>query len=287
MLSSMRCQSSSDRLQPILLATTLACSFAVFASAAVDVVSAAEKELPRADELLDRYINATGGKEAYDKIKNRVSKGTMEFAGQGIKLSGTLYAAKPNLVCTILASDATGKIESGTDGRVVWENSLLKGPAIKKGAERSNALRDSTFDRLVYWKTVYGKAECVGRQAVDGNMCFKIVLTPKRPKASTADQKESELLTLYINETSSLVTKIESKVVTAAGTIPVEAYFSDYKIVDGILISHKVVIRLLNQERIMTISDIKHNVELPQDRFEFPDQIQALLDKEQRAVRKL
>lgn len=274
MLSSMRYQSSSNRLQRILLTATLAYSFATFASAA------AEQELPRADELLDRYIKATGGKEAYDMIQNRVSKGTMEFAGQGIKLSGTLYAAKPNLAYITLESDVTGRIESGTDGNVAWENSLLKGPAIKRGTERSNALRDSTFDRFVYWKTVYGRAECVAKQAVDGNMCFKIVLAPRQPKPPTAEQKIIEPLTLYINQKTSLITKVESKVVTAAGTIPVETYFSDFKIVDGILISHKLVMRVLNQERIMTISGVKHNVELPQDRFELPGEIRSLVDKQ-------
>lgn len=276
----MRRSNSSNRFPGVSLATILACWLVVIGCAATNAILAAEQEFPGAEEILCRYVTATGGKAAYDKIKNRVTTGTMEIAGQGIKLSGTLYAAKPNLVRTVLESDATGKIESGTDGRVVWENSLIKGPAIKKDSERSNALRDSTFDRFVYWNTGYGKAECVGKQAVDGSMCFKIVLTPKRTKTSTAVQKESEPLTLYINEESSLITKIESKVVSAAGTIPVETYSSDYKSVDGIMIPQRFVMKVLNQERIMTISSIEQNVELPKDFFDLPDEIQALVDKE-------
>jgi hypothetical protein len=260
----------------VSLATAWVCSLAVFSSATTNIISAAENELPSAEELLDEYVEATGGKEAYDSIKNRVTTGTMEIAGQGVKLSITVYAAKPNLAYTIAESDVTGKIESGTDGTVVWEDSLLRGPAIKKGAERSSALRDATFDRLVHWRSVYGKAECVGKQAVDGKMCFEIVLTPK----PTADQNADEPLILYIDEKSGLVAEIESNVVTAAGTIPVQAGLSDYRKVDGILIPHKLVTRLLNQERIMTISTVEHNVELPEDRFKLPDQIQALKDKE-------
>ena len=283
---SMKHSNSSNRFPGFYLATTLAFWVVVLGSAATHTSCSAEQESPSAEEILDRFITATGGKEACDKIKNRVTKGTMEIAGQGIKLSGTLYAAKPNLVRTLLESDVTGKIESGTDGSVVWENSLMRGPAIKKGTERSDGLRDSTFDRFVYWNTGYGKAECVGKQDVEGSSCFEIVLTPKRPKTSAAGQKESAPLTLYINEKSNLITKIESKVVSAAGTIPIETYSSDYKSVDGIVIPHKFVIRVLNQERIMTISSIKHNVELPTDCFDLPDEIQALADKEEHAVRK-
>src|SRR5207244_5415425 len=37
------------------------------------------QNLPKGEELLDKYVVATGGKEAYEKCKNRLIKGTMEF----------------------------------------------------------------------------------------------------------------------------------------------------------------------------------------------------------------
>ena len=280
MINAMRSGNSVNRLVVVFLAATLICSFVAPSSAAPQAAAASQKKLPSAEEILDRYIKATGGKKAYDKIKNRVTKSTMEIAGQGIKLSLTVYAAKPNLFYTLINSEATGKIENGTDGKVVWENSLLKGPAIKKGQERSDSLREATFDRLVYWKSIYSKAECVGEQAVDGKMCYKIVLTPKQPKVRDAKQKKSEPLNLYIDAKSNLATKIEWKLVTAAGTIPIEGLFSDYRKVDEILISHKLVMKILNQERTMTITGVEQNVKLPKDRFKLPDEIQKLADKE-------
>ena len=39
------------------------------------------QNLPKGEELLDKYVAVTGGKEAYEKCKNRLIKGTMEFAG--------------------------------------------------------------------------------------------------------------------------------------------------------------------------------------------------------------
>ncbi len=47
--------------------------------------SADEPLPPKAEEVLDQYVEATGGKAAYEKIKNRVSKGTMEVTGAGLK----------------------------------------------------------------------------------------------------------------------------------------------------------------------------------------------------------
>ena len=177
---------------------------------AAGVATVSGQELPQANELLDKYIQVTGGKEAYSKIRNRVTKAQLEFVGQGLKMSLTVYAARPNLVYSVLESEAIGKVESGTDGAVVWENSLLKGPAIKQGVERENALRDFTFDRLANWNQIYKDVKCVAKLSVDGKPCFKIVMTPKRPKAAKTDAKDSSL-TVYVDERSHLVTKIESR----------------------------------------------------------------------------
>lgn len=240
---------------------------------------AVENDMPSAEEVLDRYVAVTGGREAYDGIRNRVIHTTMEIARQGITLPITVYAAKPNLLYTVVESDLTGKIESGTDGNVVWENSLMRGPAIKSGPERSTTLRDATFDRLVYWKTVYQKAECVGRPTVNGGECFEIVLTPP-PRGEAGEEQSAEPLTIYFAVDSGLATRIKSKVVTAAGTIPVEADLREYKRVGGILIAHKIVTKVLTQERIMTISDVEQNAELAADRFDLPPPIQALVNKQ-------
>jgi len=46
---------------------------------------AAADELPKTETILDKYIEATGGKAAYAKIHSEISTGTMEFAAMGLK----------------------------------------------------------------------------------------------------------------------------------------------------------------------------------------------------------
>jgi hypothetical protein len=49
-------------------------------------VTAQEKpDLPTADTVLNQYIEATGGRAAYEKLKNRVSTGTIELPAANIK----------------------------------------------------------------------------------------------------------------------------------------------------------------------------------------------------------
>ena len=41
--------------------------------------------LPSAESILDRYVQVTGGKQAYDKRKTEIAHGTVEYAALGIK----------------------------------------------------------------------------------------------------------------------------------------------------------------------------------------------------------
>src|SRR5262245_12071015 len=42
-------------------------------------------DLPAAETILDAYVEATGGKKAYEKLKTRTAKGTFEIASLGVK----------------------------------------------------------------------------------------------------------------------------------------------------------------------------------------------------------
>ena len=44
--------------------------------------------------------------------------------------------------------------------------------------------------------------------------------------------------------------------------------------------AHKTRVIVMGQERILTIESIEHNVEMPADRFELPDQIKELLKQD-------
>jgi len=224
---------------------------------------------PTAGEIIDKYVEATGGAEAYGKIDNRVVKGTLDLGAQGITLGMTIFAAKPNKNYTLIESDATGKMERGTDGEVVWEVSAMMGPQIKEGQERADYLREASFDRWTHWRDIYEKADYEGVETVDDAPAHKIVLTPKDGKAQT----------YYFDQASNLVVKVEFVLENPMGTIPLVSYLGDYKEVDGLLIPHSARIVVMSQERVMTTTSVEHNVDLPEDRFALPAEIRALVEE--------
>lgn len=231
---------------------------------------AAEDTLPKAEVILDKYVEATGGKSAYAKLRNRVTKGSLEFLPMGIKGPTILYQARPNKFYFLFESEGFGKLETGVAGELVWENQPMMGLQIKEGQERAATLRTAVFDNAVQWRKLFKKAECVGIETIDDRPCYRIIMTPN----------EGEPEAQYYDKESNLLVKTEMKLETAMGTIPVETIISDYKRVDGILIAHQARQRIAGMEMLFVKETIAHNVEIPAEKFKLPDEVQALLDKE-------
>src|SRR5450759_4775860 len=130
-------------------------------------IHAADEALPKAETLLDGYIEATGGKAAYEKRKSEIMTGTIEFAANGMKGTVTSYSDVSNNNYTIVDIEGVGKIESGVYNGQPWESSSLQGARLREGAEKADAVRDATFNGPLYWRKLYAKAETVGLEDVN------------------------------------------------------------------------------------------------------------------------
>ncbi len=220
-----------------------------------------------AEAVLARFIEATGGRAAYEKLRNRVVHATMEISRQGIKLELTVYAAKPNLFYSEVSSDLTGKIEQGFDGKVAWSKRVTAGPQLLEGEQREALVREARLDKFLNWREVYGEARLEGSEEVDGKRCRKVVLTPKTGRP----------VTLFFDEATSLLLRTDMIMATEAGEIPVRIRLQDYRELDGLKLAYRTIMELLGQERVMVINRLQQNVDLPADRFALPADVKALL----------
>ena len=233
--------------------------------AAVHGEAMAEKA-PTAEKILDRFVEVTGGMKAYDAIENRKTIASLSISAQGMTFNITMWSARPNQVYSIIENDMIGKMEKGVSGDVVWEKSIMTGPIIKSGVEREASLRDSAFERYVYWRDSFETAELEGEAEVSGIDCWLVVLTPE-----TGDP-----MNMYFEKESGLLKRIDTVTETEMGRIPVEAYLTDYREQDGIMLSFKTIIKMLGQERVFATTSIEQNIDLPDGIFDLPDDIKAL-----------
>jgi hypothetical protein len=231
--------------------------------------TAADDELPKAETILDRYIEVTGGKQAYQNRKSEMATGTVDFAAQGIKGTLMRYAAEPDKSYAVVDIEGIGKIETGTGNGIAWEKSLISGPRVVSGDEKAQALRENLFNADFNWRKLYPKVETSGIETVDGEECYKLILTPAEGHPQTA----------YYQKKSGLVVKMTTILVSSMGDIPVEAVMSNYKEFGGILMPTKITQKAAGQEVSRTIQSLKINQEFAPDRFDPPAEIKALLNK--------
>ncbi len=251
-------------LRPLRTAILLAAALALPALRAL-----ADDPLPKAETVLDQYVEATGGKPAYEKLKNRMSKGKFELDGANLKGAIVAYQAAPNKMSATVDFKDIGKIVEGSDGDIAWEINPITGDRIVEGEEKADKLLHGTFNGELRWKEMYEKAECTGVEDVAGKPAYKVVLTPKQGKPVTE----------FYDKASHLQVKSLMTTTGPMGEIPVEAFPGDYKKVDGILIPHKVTQKVAVQTIVITMDEIKHNVDLPPDTFKVPDAIKAMVEK--------
>lgn len=232
-------------------------------------LKAAEEPLPKAETILEKYVQATGGKAAYDKIHSEVSTGAVEFVGKGVKGTMNAWRAEGNKSYVVLDIEGVGKVEEGTIGDVAWEKSALQGPRIKDGEEKAIALREADVNSINHWRDYYTKAETAGVETVGDQVCYKVVLTPRDGKPETR----------YFDRKTGLMVKTSQIMKSPMGEIPMEGLVSDYKDVDGVLVPHKMQQKALGQEIQMTLSTVQWNAEIPKNRFDLPDDVKALAQK--------
>jgi hypothetical protein len=217
-------------------------------------------DVPTAETVLNQYVEATGGKAAYEKVKTRVSTGTIEIPAANIKGTVKLTQALPNKLAMVTELGPIGMSKRVTDGKSVWDLSSLQGDRELDGEEKHAFLRDANLHKELQWKDLYAKVECVGIEDVNGKPAYKIVLTPKSGKPSTE----------YYDKTSHLLVKEVSIQPSPMGEIQVEDYPADYKAVDGVLLPFTITQKVLTQEIVLKLNEVKHNVDLPDDTFKRP-----------------
>jgi zinc protease len=221
---------------------------------------------PTGDTVLQHFVDATGGKTAYDAVKTRISTGTFTLTGKGINGSYKLYQAAPAKAYAVIDIQGVGKIEDGTDGKVAWELSAMTGARIKTDEEAAAEFRDAALDAHTNWKGYYKSAEVTGSDSVGDKSCWKVVMTPNKGAPETD----------WFDKTSGLLLKESAITETPMGKIPVDADYSDYRKQGDILLPFKVTQTVAGQQYEIALDKVELNVDIPDSRFAIPAEIRAL-----------
>src|SRR6185369_3475043 len=120
---------------------------------------------PTVDSILDKFIEASGGRAAMEKIKSRVIRGDLDIMGS--TSDWVMEAKAPNKQFSGFTHSTLGTVTDGFDGTVAWSKTE-SGVRLKEGEELAKTKRDAEFYRFLNVKKLYPDFKSEGNEKVDG-----------------------------------------------------------------------------------------------------------------------
>lgn len=226
-------------------------------------------EGPPAKEIIEKFIEACGGRAAYEKITNRVTSGTMEIPMQGLKGQMNMTQASPNKMLLKIDLGGFGSQTQGTDGETVWMSDTMQGARILEGDERKNVLQQATINAELKWEEIYKDVKAEAIEEVNGQPAYVVGMVGP----------DGQKITNYYEKESGLLVKTATLAKTQMGEIPMDSQYFDYKDVGGVKIAHRTVITsAMGMQIIMALDSVKVNEDLPADIFALPEDVKKAIE---------
>lgn len=125
------------------------------------------KSTPQADLIMERYIKAVGGREALERIKNRVSTGICTYPFQELSGKIVLYEEAPDKRSMEIDIPNVGVTKIVFDGKRGWMQNPLMGFYEYDGPVVSALRREFDFYKITRYRELY--SEIIYKGAFDTN----------------------------------------------------------------------------------------------------------------------
>lgn len=214
-------------------------------------------------DLIDKHIEARGGKENIQAIQTIKMTGMLEVSG--MELPMTNYIKRPNKLRVHLEiKSMNAEMNQGFDGEMGWMQQPGSDPQRMPKEMSKNMADQSNIDgQLMDYDEKGYTLEYVGEGMVHDSPAHKLKLI--RP-----DHAES---VIYIDAATYLEVKIEGE-----GTNPqngqkmkTETFMSDYRSVGGIQMAHVTEVKMDgNTIQKMNMEKIEVNVDVEDSLFQMP-----------------
>lgn len=232
--------------------------------------NAQDDKLPSGEEVLKKYVDATGGEDAYKAIKSSRATGSLSVPAQGINGTLKVTTVKPNKVVADMEIEGFGGSKRVCDGERCWENSTMMGARLITGKEADQMMKQSDMERIYNPKKFFKKMETVGVEDVNGEKCYKVDLVTT----------EDEEITSYYSVESGLELKSVREQQTQMGPMKIESFSTDYKKFGDLTTAMKVEQKFSNgMSQVIAMDKVEYNVDVDEKAFEAPEAIQKLIDK--------
>jgi hypothetical protein len=249
-----------------------------------DVITQAPGQ-PTAESIIDKYLQAVGGRERLDSLKSYIAKGSsVGFGGFGGGGHVQIFAKFPDERTTLIQFDAsTGRGDSvrAYDGHAGWIKTPLAVLTDYEltGGELDGAKLDAELSFPGQIKRVLTNLR-VGLPTTISDLPGPSSQTANEAKTSSMQDRlvnvvqgtgpRGSVATLYFDQTSGLLLRVLRYGNTPIGGVPTQVDYDDYRDVGGIKIPFRLTFAWLDGRDAIQLSEVQTNVPIDAARFARP-----------------
>jgi outer membrane lipoprotein-sorting protein len=233
------------------------------------VLMGARASAQTADEVIEKSIVASGGREALAKVTSRATSGTMTATTPGGDVTGAIEILNeaPNKTQTVIKLDlsamgaGTMTIDQRFDGTNGYATNSMQGETPVTSSQLDiwrNAIFPSPF---LDYKARGTKIELTGKEKLEDKDVYALLITPAKGAPTR----------LWMDATTYQPVKSVTTVETAeVGTFEQTIVMSDFREVDGLKLPFKLVGSSPIQTFTVVVTKVEHNVTVDEARFVKP-----------------
>jgi len=213
-----------------------------------------------ANEILDRYVAACGGKEAIEGVKSYKMKGHFDIAA--LKMRGNLevWAKDPKKSLTIIEFPGMPPLKKGDDGETRWVQTPVGTFSQEGPQEMSEVERDAEVYSASRIRNLYEEIKLERKARLSGR---DIYIVEGKPAKGPAEK-------LLFDVENGLLLRWDMARRQDKQTVFVKVYLNDYRDVDGVKVPFNVRFDFESFNFTITLDEIKHNVEINDAIFRRP-----------------
>jgi hypothetical protein len=197
--------------------------------------------MPSVSEILDKYLEVSGGRDALEKITSRVATGTVELTSLGVKGTVEFVERAPNQSSVIINAPGLGIMQRTFDGRRAWLQDPVQGIIRFNGLGLEIIKEGAVFNKPAKLKELFPSAVLIGKEKLGGKDVYVVRMGFEK---------------WYFDAEDGLLLR--------KGNI----YYDDYREVDGVKLPFKLRDEVLASAGIIyQLTEIKHNVKIDEAKF--------------------
>jgi hypothetical protein len=220
------------------------------------------QEPPTVDDVVNRFLEAEGGRDRIEAIQTRVATGTVSIPAFGLDGTFEIVVAPPNMVTRVDFTAMNIVSRSGVADGVAWQIDPTTGASILTGADAFALRLQAAIDPILSWHDYFESAEVVGEATVAGHDTYQVVF----------HAEDGADLELDFDKSTGLI----MRQLLTQGAYSTSTDLDDYRAEDGILLPHTIHPVAPEGELILTVETFEQNVDVPAEWTALPEEIRRL-----------